>query len=159
MNNDQLVTTFAATVQASLHGLKSLEPILEQEHLALSGRDPGRLEALVKEKMALLQQLQHSVQARERLQQTTGFEPGNAGGDALVAAIANDDVAREWSKLLELASRIAGLNDRNGRLAALGQHAAQQAIGILTGRDQTDHTYGTLGHRKRAAGGYSLAHA
>ena len=159
MNNDQLVTTFAATVQASLHGLKSLEPILEQEHLALSGRDPGRLETIVKEKMTLLQQLQHSVQARERLQQAAGFDTGNAGGDALVAAIAKDKVAREWHKLLKLAAQVAGLNDRNGQLAAFGERSTKQAIGILTGRDQTDHTYSTLGHRKRAAGGDSLAHA
>lgn len=158
MNNDQLVATFTATIQASLHGLQTLEPILEQEHCALAGRNPGLLETVVEQKIALLQQLQHSIHARDRLQQTAGFEAGNAGGDALVATLANQPLSDDWSALLALAARVATLNDRNGQLAALGQQTTRTAIGILTGRDQTEHTYSTL-RRRRAAGGYSLAHA
>jgi flagella synthesis protein FlgN len=158
MNNDQLVSTFAATVQASLHGLQTLEPILEQEHRALAGRNPGLLEIVVEQKIALLQQLQHSVQARDRLQQAAGFAVGNAGGEALVVALSNAELSADWSALLAVATRVATLNDRNGQLAALGQQTTRAAIGILTGRDQTEHTYSTL-RRRRAAGGYSLAHA
>ena len=57
MNSDQLIKAFHATVQASLHGLRALAPALEQERDALSARDPGALEAIVKQKVALLQQL------------------------------------------------------------------------------------------------------
>ena len=159
MQTEQLVTTFKATVQASLHGLQSLEPVLEQEHQALTGRDPAGLEAIVGQKLALLKQLRHSVDARDRLQQTAGFPSGNAGGDALVSALADTALATDWSELRDIAGRIAAANDRNGQLAMQGQRATREAIGLLTGRDQTEHTYGTLRHRKRAAGGYSLARA
>ena len=106
MHNDQLVTTFKATVQASLHGLETLAPILDQEHRALVGRDPGVLESIVKHKLSLLQQLQHSVEARERLQQAAGFPRGNAGGDALVANHGDPGLVADWSQLRDIAAAL-----------------------------------------------------
>lgn len=159
MNKEQLTKAFTATVQASLHGLRTLEPVLQQERQALLGRDPGALEAMVGQKVALLQQLQHSVQARDRLQQTAGHPPGNAGADALVNDINSDILSSDWSALLNLAAQVAALNHRNGQLATQGQRATRAAIGILTGRDQSQPTYNHPKHASRAPGGLSLAHA
>ena len=157
MTKDQLVNAFKATVQASLHGLSSLEAALETERQALTGRDPAALEQAVKKKMALLQQLQHSLQARDRLQQADGHSVGNEGGDAFVDRLADPILAEDWHRLLDLAATVSRLNDRNGQLTAQSQRATRQAIGILTGRDATDHTYSDVKHRRRAANGYSLA--
>ena len=43
------------------------------------------LEQVVQEKLALLKQLEHSVQARDRLQKAAGLEDGIEGGSGLVA--------------------------------------------------------------------------
>jgi len=157
MTNEQLLNAFRATVQASLHGAQTLREILEREGQALAGRDPATLEGIVKEKLALLQQLQHSVQARDRLQQAAGHPSGNAGTAAFIDDAADRALSTDWQALLEHAQRIAELNDRNGQLAAQGQRAARTAIGILTGREAADHTYSAVKHRRRAVAGYSLA--
>lgn len=159
MNSDQLIKAFHATVQASLHGLRALAPALEQERDALSARDPGALEAIVKQKVALLQQLQHSIQARDRLQRAAGHPSGNVGADTLVVEAGNDALSSDWSELLSLAVQVAKINDQNGQLAAQGQHATRAAIGILTGRDQSQPTYSHPKHARRSSGGLSLAHA
>jgi flagellar biosynthesis/type III secretory pathway chaperone len=157
MTQDQAVNAFKATVQASLHGLSTLEATLESEREALMGRDPAVLEGIVKQKMALLQQLQHSVQARDRLQQAAGLTGGNDGGSTFIAELSDPVLAKEWQHLLELAETVSRLNDRNGSLTAQSQRATRQAIGILTGRDATEHTYSDVRHRRRASDGYSLA--
>jgi flagellar biosynthesis/type III secretory pathway chaperone len=157
MEQAQLVSAFKATVQASLHGLETLESTLEAERAALTGRDPTALETVVKEKIALLQQLQHSVQARDRLLKTAGFVTGNPGGDAFVAAVNEPQLTDDWSTLLERATRVARLNDRNGQLANQGQRATQTAIGILTGHDQTEPTYAPARRNRRARASYTRA--
>ena len=157
MTQDQVVNAFKATVQASLHGLSTLEETLESEKEALMGRDPVELEDIVRRKMALLQQLQHSVQARDRLQQAAGLAAGNDGGSAFITALSDPVLTQEWQQLLELAETVSRLNDLNGSLTAQSQRATRQAIGILTGRDATEHTYSDVRHRRRASDGYSLA--
>lgn len=157
METKQLANAFKATVQASLHGLAALEPVLGTERAALTGRDPAALEAVVEQKVALLRQLQHSVQARDRLQKAAGQQAGNDGGNALVAAIGDAELTRDWDALLTRASEIARLNDVNGQLANQGQRAARTAIGILTGRDTTEPTYSKIRGKRRAANSYARA--
>ena len=156
MDSEQLIKTFTATVQASLHGLQLIEPILQREQTLLTGKDPEALEQLVQQKLALLKQMQHSVEARDRLQKTAGLPTGPIGGDKLVETLKQAELTRDWETMNELARTVAALNDRNGQLAAQSQRATRKAIGILTGRPEEQDTYSTLRRGKRAAGGYSL---
>ncbi len=156
MESAQLIKAFSATVQASLHGLQSIEPVLLKEQAALSGRDAEALEQVVAEKLALLKQLQNSVQARDRLLQSAGFSGGNDGGDKLVAALKIETLSEDWAALNALAHTVTELNDRNGQLAAQGQRATRTAIGILTGREESNDTYSTLKRGRSAVAGYSL---
>lgn len=151
MDRDQLSKAFTATVQASLHGLRSLLPVLEAEQQALVGKDPDRLEHIVQEKLGLLKQLEHSVQARDRLQRAAGVPVGIEGGDRLVEAFAIPELGTEWSALVAHARQVAELNDRNGRLVFQGQRNARDALGILTGRSASDDTYRTLRRKGGAA--------
>ena len=57
MERAQLIKAFIATVQASLHGLRSIEPVLCKEQAALTGKDPAILEQVVAEKLELLKHL------------------------------------------------------------------------------------------------------
>ena len=159
MDSSQLIKAFTATVQASLHDLQSIEPLLRQEQALLTRQDPAGLEALVQQKLSLLKQLEHSVQARDRLQQAAGLEAGFAGGDGLVGTLDRPQLTADWQALNELAKTVAELNDQNGQLATQGQRATRTALGILTGRPENDDTYSTLRRRHGGATRYSLAKA
>lgn len=156
MDREQLLKAFTATVQASLHGLQSLEPVLEREHHALTGRDPQCLEQVVHDKLALLNQLEHSVRARDRLQQAAGLEPGLEAGSQLVESLDQAALRHDWTQLNEVAQRVAERNDRNGQLAFQGQRNTRSALRILTGRAAKDDTYTTLRRRPATAASCSL---
>ena len=156
MDSAQLIKAFTATVQASLHGLRSIEPVLRAEQSALTGKDPAQLEQLVQEKLALLKQLEHSVQARDRLQKAAGLEAGIEGGSELVATLNQPQLSADWQALTELAKTVSDLNDQNGQLASQGQRATRTALGILTGRSETEDTYSTLRRKSGGVSSYSL---
>lgn len=152
----QLVKAFAATVQASLHGLQRLEPVLLREREALSGRDPDRLTAVVHEKVSELQALEPSIKARDRLLAVAGLPRGVDGGGQLVSQVNDMALAEDWSRLVELAGRVTALNDQNAQLANQGQRATRAALGILTGRPNRDDTYASL---RRRRGNTSASHS
>jgi flagellar biosynthesis/type III secretory pathway chaperone len=156
MESAQLIKAFTATVQASLHGLQSIEPVLRREQSALTGKDPAQLEQVVREKMTLLKQLEHSVQARDRLQEAAGLEQGLEGGSDLVTTLKLPQLTGDWQAMAELAETVARLNDQNGQLANQGQRATRTALGILTGRSEKEDTYSTLRRKSSGASSYSL---
>lgn len=156
MESEQLIKAFAATVQASLHGLKSIEPILRREQQALTGKDPAHLAQTVKEKLVLLKQLENSVLARDRLQKAAGLAEGTEAGERLVKTLAQPQLAADWAAMTALVQTVADLNDRNGQLALQGQRATRTALGILTGRDEKEDTYSTLRRRSGGVASYSL---
>ena len=156
MESAQLIKAFIATVQASLHGLRSIEPVLHREQVALTGKDPAALERVVGEKLELLKQLEHSVQARDRLQQAAGHAAGVDGGSTLVESLAQPQLSADWQALTTLAKQVADLNDRNGQLANQGQRATRTALGILTGRPEREDTYIALRRRQAGAASYTL---
>ena len=159
MDSAQLIKAFTATVQASLHGLRSLEPVLRAEQDALTGTDPEQLERLVRQKMSLLKQLDHSVQARDRLQQAAGLDEGLDAGSALVEKLNQPQLTADWRALTSVAETVARLNDENGQLANQGQRATRTALGILTGRPEDEHTYSALKRKSAADSRLTLAKA
>ena len=151
MDHIQLTKAFAATVQASLHGLQSLETVLQHERDALAGRDPEQLASIVERKLAQLKALEPSVKARDRLLAAAGLGEGMDGGNQLVATLDDTTLSHDWSELVVLATRVAELNDINAQLAAQGQRATRTALGILTGRPSSNDTYADLRRKPAAA--------
>ena len=156
MDQAQLVKAFTATVQASLHGLQSLEPVLRRESEALTGRDPELLSQAVQDKLFQLQALEPSVKARDRLLATAGLDEGLDGGNRLVEMLDDADLARDWQELRALAQAVAELNDVNAQLASQGQRATRTALGILTNRPSRDDTYTSLRRKPGAAARHTL---
>jgi flagellar biosynthesis/type III secretory pathway chaperone len=156
MDQAQITRAFAATVEASVHGLQALEPLLQQEQRALTGRDPELVQRLAQDKLELLRRLEQSVQARERLQAAAGVEAGIEGGRRLVLAVADRALQQHWEQLTTLARQVAALNEENGRLALQGQRSTRTALGILTGRAVEDQTYAPMRRRAGAIASYSL---
>jgi flagellar biosynthesis/type III secretory pathway chaperone len=159
MEQEQLTKAFGATVQASLHGLQSLEPILRREQSALASRDPEILTAIVQEKVAALKQLEPSIQARDTLQAAAGMPEGIEGGSRLVEMLDRDELTRDWAQLTRMAKIISELNDRNGSLALQGQRRTREALGILTGRSPSNNTYSTLRGKKCGTASFSFGRA
>lgn len=157
MDRDQLIKAFAATVQASLHGLQLLEPILKRERDALGGRDPEALGDVVHDKLTQLKALEPSVKARDRLLAAAGLEAGIDGGSRLVDSLNDEQLTAEWQQLSEFAAHVAQLNDGNAQLTAQGQRATRTALGILTGRPSTEDTYANLRRKSSTAPRASLA--
>jgi flagellar biosynthesis/type III secretory pathway chaperone len=156
MDSGQLAKAFTATVQASLHGLRSLEPLLRQEQTALTGKDPALLTRLVEQKLGLLKQLEPSVHARDRLQRAAGLPAGLDGGTRLVGTLGEETLSADWAEMTRLAQAVAELNDRNSQLAMQGQRTTRSALGILTGRALHDETYGPLRRRRPGTSSHTL---
>lgn len=159
MDQAQLIRAFAATVQASLLGLRDLLPALEQERAALSGRDPAAIEAAATDKLRLLRELEPGLVARDRLQGSVGLPPGIPGGQQLVERLGDDALRADWAELTGLARQVAQLNDQNAQLTLQGQRATRTALGILTGRSADDDTYAGLRRRSSGLASYALGKA
>lgn len=156
METAQLIKAFAATVQASLHGLESLAALLQQEQDAVLGKDPEHLEQLARDKLELLKQLEYGVQARDRLQKAAGYPAGFAGGSGLVSKLDQAPLSKDWQSLTDLGERVAEHNNRNGQLVMQQQHATRSALEILTGRLRQEDTYSTLRRKRGGIASYSL---
>jgi flagellar biosynthesis/type III secretory pathway chaperone len=156
VQGEQLAKAFHATVQASLHGLRELIPVLQRERDALAGQDADQLSAVTADKLARLKALEPSVTARDRLQKAAGYETGVDGGTRLVENLADETLAADWTQLKRLAEEIANLNDVNGRILAQNERATRSALEILTGRPRNDVTYSDLRRRASAASKHYL---
>ncbi len=141
---------FRATLDATNKGLSELLPLLRQEQAALTGKDPEALEQVVQAKVALLQEMEHSVLAREQILQQAGCGSGLDGSEQFVRQqFTPDEILSDWKRLLSLSKQVDELNTQNGKLALAGERATRQALGILTGRSQEQDPYA----RHRPSGG------
>jgi len=153
----QLNNAFKASVEASIAGLLSLSDVLQKEQQALSGNDAQTLEQVVKDKVRVLTELQHSVQAREQIQKQAQLPPGLTGGEDFVRKnFSPAEISHNWQKLVNLSKEVEALNSQNGKLALAGERTTREALGILTGRSQEQDTYERGAAGNASLGGYSL---
>jgi flagellar biosynthesis/type III secretory pathway chaperone len=148
----QLARAFVATVEANAHGLRALLDLLARERQAIIDRDPETLDSIVRDKLDLLQQIEHGASARERLLQAAGLDKAPDGGDRLVRRLNEPALTAAWQHLLALGDQAATENDRNGQLIAQGQRMTRAALDILTGRPSQQDTYGGVRRRGASAG-------
>lgn len=151
----QLARAFIATVEANAHGLQALLELLGRERQAIIDREPEVLERIARDKLELLQQIEHGASARARLQKAAGLDAGPEGSERLVRQLNDPSLTAEWQRLLSLGAEAATENDRNGQLVAQGQRMARAALDILTGRPRQQDTYGGV-RRHSANAGASL---
>ncbi len=142
MDPESLKGPFRATIEASVSELRVLRDILHSEGAALTGGDVEALEQAVRQKTECLAQLEHSVRAREQMQQQLGLPPGLPGTEQYLRAHCSpDELGETWRDLLALSREVAELNIHNGKLALAGERHTREALGILTGRPTTPDTY------------------
>jgi flagellar biosynthesis/type III secretory pathway chaperone len=157
MDAESLKQPFRATLEASLAGLQQLRLTLEEEHRALLGSQPEALEQIVRHKAQVLEQLEHSVTAREQMQRQLGLPAGLAGAEQFVQAhFSPAELLQTWQALVTHSREVGELNIRNGKLAMAGERTTREALGILTGRGQSTTTYSRAGQADSGLSAYSL---
>ena len=157
MQADSFKGPFLATLQATLAGLGELKAVLLEEQQALLGNDPGVLEKVVLHKSERLEQLEHSVQAREQILQQLGLPGGLPGTERFISQHFHpEELLQDWQALLTLSREVNELNQRNGQLARAGERTTREALSILTGRPRTTGTYSRKGAEAHGLSGYSL---
>lgn len=141
---------FRATLDATLEGLRGLLETLNEEQQALCGDNPDQLEQCVQRKTEQLQQLQHSVQAREQILSQLKLPAGIPGAEQFIRSqFTPTEILKDWQALKRLAIKVEAINTHNGKLAFAGERSTRQALGILTGRPAGDDI--TYGRRRRQA--------
>lgn len=160
MDKAQQIRAFQATVDATILGLESLIVALKKEQNCLTGNNPQQLEHIVVEKLTLLEELQHSIAARNQLQLNLQLPIGLAGGESFLKQNkAPAGVIKIWDKLVKLSDEVSILNNTNGQLANQGERATRQAIAILTGRDNQNDTYAANPRKKQGLSNHNFGKA
>jgi flagellar biosynthesis/type III secretory pathway chaperone len=157
MNAQSLKRPFRATIEASLAGLRQLHDILLEEQQALLSDQPEALEQIVRQKSESLEQLEHSIQAREQILEQAGLPGGMVGAQQFAHEhFAAEELHEDADALLSLSNEVRDLNIHNGKLTLARERTTREALGILTGRPQDNDTYSRSGAGGRRLAAYSL---
>jgi flagellar biosynthesis/type III secretory pathway chaperone len=157
MNPATLKRPFRATIEASLAGLRQLHDILVEEQQALLSDQPEALEQIVRQKAESLQQLEHSIHAREQILEQAGLPGGMVGAQQFACQhFESDELCGDAEALMSLSGRVRDLNIHNGKLTLARERTTREALGILTGRPQDNGTYSRRGSAGRGLAAYSL---
>lgn len=157
MNASTLKRPFRATIEASLAGLRQLHEILIEEQQALLGNQPEVLEQVVLQKSQSLQQLEHSIAAREQILAQAGLPGGMVGAQQFACEhFEAEDLCADAEALMALSGKVRDLNIHNGKLTLARERTTREALGILTGRPHDTGTYSRSGSAGRGLAAYSL---
>ena len=134
--------------------------LLGQEFSAVAARDIDTLEAVTREKLALVSRLEELEQGRNALLAANGFGSGPQGmQECLQWCDPQRRLASYWTELLQTARLCRQDNHRNRQLVELCSRHARQAVRVLRGEDPRQDTYGAEGETQPGFGRRSLARA
>lgn len=148
------VAAFAAGVADAVRTLETLLPIMQEERLALTGRNAESLQAIVARKQAMLQSLEQSMRERDLLLARTGLPTGADGVRQFLAHCGDATLAAACDRLAQLGRQLNLANEMNGQLAAQGLRATRGALAVLTGRTEEQPVYAPRGKRARSTASY-----
>jgi flagellar biosynthesis/type III secretory pathway chaperone len=134
--------------------------LLGQEFSAITTRDIATLEAIIRDKRLLVEQLENLEQQRNALLDAAGFITGPEGtGACLQWCDRQQQLASQWDRLQVLAAECRQKNRKNRLLIELcGQHT-YAALCVLRGEEPRLGTYGADGDTKPQHGSRSLTRA
>ncbi len=147
MTNAQIshLTRLLNTELQCANGLISL---LEREHQALTGSDPEQIIAISEEKQTRLGQMQQHLADRQGFLGSLGLKGDRETVEALLHQQTNADTLQQtWQQLMTTATRLSNNNQVNGGIITLGHRHIKEALGILTGHNSSNDTYGPEGRQ------------
>lgn len=126
-------------------GQRLLE-ILEEEHQALSSRQPERITELSETKLNQLKLFEGQMSQREHFLQSLGLSQDKELINKLLQTPnCHPTLAQQWLELKQLANSLQRQNEINGGIVALSQRHIAMALDVLTGQDSSTPTYGRSG--------------
>ncbi|HKS13307.1 MAG TPA: flagellar protein FlgN [Pseudomonas sp.] len=127
-------TTLLQLIEDDIAPTQQLLELLESESVALHGRDMVLLENILARKQSLIVLLDQQGQRRNHLLTSLGLTANRAGVQAVAAQSANGALMlQQLDVLTQLMDACQKVNETNGRIIQMQQHATATQIRILGG--------------------------
>ncbi|MCO7635000.1 flagellar protein FlgN [Pseudomonas guariconensis] len=128
--------TLLQLIENDIAPTQQLLELLQNEAVALHGRDMTMLEHILARKQSLIALLEQQGQRRNHLLTSLGLSADRAGVQALAAQSPNGAVLlQQLDVLSQLMDACQKVNETNGRIIQVQQHATANQIRILMGGD------------------------
>lgn len=128
--------TLLHLIEHDIAPTQELLELLQQEAVALHGRDMALLETILARKQSLIVLLEQHGQRRAELLTGLGLTADRDGVQALAAQSAQGDVLLQRLDLLsQLLDTCQQVNETNGRIIQVQQHITTNQVRILMGGD------------------------
>ena len=128
--------TLLQLIENDIAPTQELLELLQNEAIALHGRDMGVLEQILARKQSLIILLEQQGRRRSQLLASLGLSADRAGAETLAAQSSNGPaiLARldELSKLMDACQQV---NATNGQIIQVQQHVTANQVRILQGGD------------------------
>ena len=129
-------TTLLQLIEDDIAPTEELLGLLQNEAVALHGRDMAALENILARKQSLIVLLEQQGQRRNNLLTSIGLSANRAGVEALAAQSPNGELILQQLKVLtHLMDSCQQVNETNGRIIQMQQHVTANQIRILMGGD------------------------
>jgi flagella synthesis protein FlgN len=142
-----------AALEHEIQCTEALIRALDEEQEALTGREPARLETVLRDKQSQLVELEQASRQRNAVVQQAGYSADRQGVEACVRACdVQGSLNALWERLNELVRQCRERNRVNGGIVELSRHHVQRALAVLRGGLPDSDLYTSEG---RSVGGAS----
>jgi len=157
-DTDRCRSNIGTLLQKELSLTTQLKSRLDDEYLAIEGRDTLKFEQVVAEKARLLELLSGLEQERVAIQEAAGFDAGQTGfTDCLCRYDPQRQLVPLWQALQSHAGICRQLNRRNQQLVELCSRHVREALYLLRGEDPRQDTYQADGETDSGHSSRSIA--
>lgn len=154
---NEVPSDHAASLAAEVAGFRHLLDLLRAEQESLCAADADALAQVTRAKLVQVNVLQDLGATRAQTLRSKGLGTNAAGMQALLAACAQPELAREqWDTLASLAAEALRTNALNARMATVQQRHIDGALAALWTAAGRASTYGADGRSQHRATSRSL---
>lgn len=147
------MSVLAEILRQELTLVEGFNALLENEKLALQGKDTDQLSTITAEKLALVQKIEEADGVRNRFVIAAG-QPGDRQGlEALLGKTGDAAAKALWQALLTQAELARSLNLTIGKLIATKMQSNDKALAVLTQHTPRSTVYGPNGLTSNRFGG------
>ncbi|MBK1647458.1 flagella synthesis protein FlgN [Rhabdochromatium marinum] len=144
---------FQPALERAIDLSRQLEQLLLDETALLHGREPERLQALIKSKLRLLRQVEQATRHLKALVEQAGQPFTREGLSQLLEALdtdptQEDSLSAQWQTLRKLAASCELMNRNNAQTVEHSRKRVATALSIIRGEEDNGNTYNLSGHEQ-----------
>ncbi|MBK4990252.1 MULTISPECIES: flagella synthesis protein FlgN [unclassified Pseudomonas] len=129
-------TTLLQLIEEDIAPMQELLELLQNEAVALHGRDMPLLEQILARKQSLIILLEQHGQRRSQLLASLGLSADRAGVQAVAdTSVHGEAMLQRLDMLSQLMEACQQVNQTNGRIIQVQQHVTNNQVRILMGGD------------------------